>query len=68
MRFWFFADGGKKMIASVDCSLESARRLADSYNRDPASEARIDLIADSVDPDAATMRIAVTPPSPEQPS
>ena len=60
MKFWFFGDGGKTLVACVECSIEFARRHADLYNRDSTSAPKIDLIADNKDPDQASIRIAVS--------
>lgn len=59
MKLWFFAEKGKTLVASVECGLDFARRLAQMYNHDPSRGAAIDLIADHKEPGAATVRIVL---------
>lgn len=62
VRYWFFADGGRTLIAAADCgSADSARRLAQDYNRSGEAVKPVDLITNDKEPDLATVRMTVEP-------
>jgi hypothetical protein len=68
VKFWFFAEDGTTMIGCVDCGVEFAKRLAQMYNDDPTSEAKIALIADNSDPAQTGLRIRIRSETTRDPS
>jgi hypothetical protein len=57
LKLWFFAKDGTTMIGCVDCGVEFAKRLAQMFNDDQTSKAKIALITDNADPSHAQLRI-----------